>query len=245
MPIIPITGYYWDFGDGFTSTEENPSHTYSGVGNYIVTHTQTNASGEQSTVSLPIKSFIATNIPITGRYWDFGNSETSTNASEEITYDNPGVYVVSYTETNASGDESTTKQVITINRNYDFDTYWTYGDGASGIGNNPSHIYTEQGIASGTAFVSGYFGTDSDVFEITVLKALPLPLKYKNQQGNPKVSRLIRESNLVKGHQISTGSEWVKDQIIKKKSKNLSPESNNTIPNTDRQLEIYRFYTKT
>lgn len=31
------TAYYWDFGDGSTSEEQNPTHTYSAIGEYIVT----------------------------------------------------------------------------------------------------------------------------------------------------------------------------------------------------------------
>jgi gliding motility-associated-like protein len=31
-----INSYYWDFGDGTTSTEENPIHEYTAVGNYTV-----------------------------------------------------------------------------------------------------------------------------------------------------------------------------------------------------------------
>ncbi len=32
-PLEPITSWNWDFGDGNTSTEESPTHTYSGFGN--------------------------------------------------------------------------------------------------------------------------------------------------------------------------------------------------------------------
>ena len=32
-------GYHWDFGDGSTSTEENPTHTYAAAGQYQVTYT--------------------------------------------------------------------------------------------------------------------------------------------------------------------------------------------------------------
>ena len=47
--------YFWDFGDGNTSTERNPIHTYQDDGEYVVTHTVTNDFGEASieqTVSL-------------------------------------------------------------------------------------------------------------------------------------------------------------------------------------------------
>ena len=47
--------YFWDFGDGNTSTERNPIHTYQEDGEYVVTHTVTNDFGEasaQQTVNL-------------------------------------------------------------------------------------------------------------------------------------------------------------------------------------------------
>ncbi len=41
----PITGYFWNFGDGTTSTLQNPSHTYSSQGNFTVKLVITTASG--------------------------------------------------------------------------------------------------------------------------------------------------------------------------------------------------------
>lgn len=42
----PLGGsYYWDFGDGTTSSEVNPTHTYSEVGNYTVSLTVENEFG--------------------------------------------------------------------------------------------------------------------------------------------------------------------------------------------------------
>jgi len=38
--------YSWDFGDGSTSTDENPTHTYAEEGTYEVVLTGTNASGD-------------------------------------------------------------------------------------------------------------------------------------------------------------------------------------------------------
>lgn len=37
-----IDSWYWDFGDSYTSNEQNPSHTYSQAGNYLVTLRITN-----------------------------------------------------------------------------------------------------------------------------------------------------------------------------------------------------------
>jgi len=43
-----IAGRLWDFGDGETSGEVNPTHVYGAVGNYLVTLTVTDTLGNQS-----------------------------------------------------------------------------------------------------------------------------------------------------------------------------------------------------
>ena len=40
--------YHWDFGDGSTSTEKNPTHTYTEAGNYTFNFTVTDASGAKA-----------------------------------------------------------------------------------------------------------------------------------------------------------------------------------------------------
>ena len=39
---ILASSWYWDFGDGNTSTDQNPTHTYSSIGTYLVTLTINN-----------------------------------------------------------------------------------------------------------------------------------------------------------------------------------------------------------
>ena len=45
------TSYSWDFGDGSTSTEENPTHTYAEEGSYDVVLTGTDANGDTKEVT--------------------------------------------------------------------------------------------------------------------------------------------------------------------------------------------------
>jgi len=40
-----VAGWYWDFGDGGTSTQQNPSHTYASAGDYTVSLTATDNDG--------------------------------------------------------------------------------------------------------------------------------------------------------------------------------------------------------
>ena len=42
------TAWNWDFGDGTSSTLQNPKHTYSAAGSYTIKLTVTNAAGSTS-----------------------------------------------------------------------------------------------------------------------------------------------------------------------------------------------------
>lgn len=48
------TSYYWDFGDGYTSTEVNPKHTFNFWGTYNITLSAYNDAGEVVNQTKPI-----------------------------------------------------------------------------------------------------------------------------------------------------------------------------------------------
>jgi PKD repeat protein len=56
--------YLWDFGDGSTSTEESPTHTYNTDGTFTVTLTASNSEGDSDELSKP--SYINVSINIEG-----------------------------------------------------------------------------------------------------------------------------------------------------------------------------------
>ncbi len=47
-----VSGYLWNFGDGITSTDQNPTHSYTKPGSYTVKLTVTNHGGSSSVSSL-------------------------------------------------------------------------------------------------------------------------------------------------------------------------------------------------
>ncbi len=61
------TSWLWNFGDGTTSTQQNPSHQFTAAGTYTVALTATNANGTSGTskagfvISVPCLSYCASN----------------------------------------------------------------------------------------------------------------------------------------------------------------------------------------
>lgn len=123
--------WFWDFGDGQTSTQQNPSHSYAAPGTYTVTLTADNTSSGCSDVishditinPLPVPTFTAdiTNgcAPLTvnftntsaggGTYdWDFGNGVTFSGQNPlPVVYSTEGLFTVSMTMTDANGCSAT------------------------------------------------------------------------------------------------------------------------------------------
>ena len=66
--------YLWNFGDGFTSTNTNPTHTYPATGGtFNVTLTVTNGPGCTSTITIPVNVSAGPNAAIAG---DDGDGNT-------------------------------------------------------------------------------------------------------------------------------------------------------------------------
>ena len=110
-----VTSYFWDFGDGGTSTLPNPTYTYTTQGTYDVTLTITTSSGctDDTTIvnavrvgSKPIADFSATPIPVCATepvqftdlsvpadewLWDFGDGGGSTLQHPTIPIWIPGI----------------------------------------------------------------------------------------------------------------------------------------------------------
>ncbi len=82
------TEWFWDFGDGSTSTEQNPNHVYNSGANYTVSLTVTNEFGtdtEEKTDTIIVLSDIDVYNPATGYVWmsrNMGASQVATNSTD-------------------------------------------------------------------------------------------------------------------------------------------------------------------
>ncbi|PHR49934.1 MAG: hypothetical protein COA32_02030 [Fluviicola sp.] len=129
------TSWFWDFGDGNTSTLQSPNNTYATAGLYEVTLTATNSDGndievktdyiEVSEPVAPIADFTVSNTnPSAGATvqftdltlnnpsswsWNFGDGNTSSLQNPTYAYASPGTFTVSLTASNAYGSDEEIK----------------------------------------------------------------------------------------------------------------------------------------
>lgn len=129
-----ITSWHWDFGDGSTSTEQNPIHTYTSPGVYTVTLTVSGPGGSDTetkpnyiTVNHPAPTADFTASPTSGTAplavqftdqstgdimawdWLFGDGHKSGARHPLHTYESAGTYTVSLTVTGPGGSDTETK----------------------------------------------------------------------------------------------------------------------------------------
>lgn len=137
--VLPYS-YSWDFGDSTSSSEQNPTHTYSDAGDYTVTFTVTDSQSNQDSDSLIINvsapaasleaSFIASpasgEVPLTVNFtvsatggvlpysysWDFGDGTSSSEQNPSHTYSEAGDYTVTLTVTDSESNQDQDSLII-------------------------------------------------------------------------------------------------------------------------------------
>ncbi len=197
-----IISWQWDFGDGNISNLQNPTHTYLNAGMFNITLTIKNSNGcvntlykqnlinvsngvvagfsssSPPTCVVPVTvNFTNTSTGVVNSYlWNFGDGQTSNQASPSHLYIIPGIYTVSLTVTNAAGCSNTISKAnlvtigaVTANFNApanvcaatDFSlqnssaplasltsSTWDFGDGTTSTDTNPIKSYSTPGVYS-------------------------------------------------------------------------------------------------
>ncbi|MEM4258113.1 MAG: PKD domain-containing protein [Candidatus Thermoplasmatota archaeon] len=141
--------YYWDFGDGATSCEQNPVHRYETPGEYIITLTitdttrktysyqekiivqppqnippvvQAHADKTQGTAPLTV-SFTGCGTDPDGSIitysWNFDDGTTSQEQNPIHQFEKPGTYSVIFSVTDSGGQQRSTTLLITVHETTD------------------------------------------------------------------------------------------------------------------------------
>lgn len=138
----PASSYHWDFGDGTSSEEKNPSHTYARAGKYNVCLTTSNnscvssicnkekidVSGRSCKTAILASQAGGNTMSFTHStsggqapyqfFWSFGDGSTSSADSPVRTYKYSGSYPVTLRVVDALGDTAIANyNVITQNDN--------------------------------------------------------------------------------------------------------------------------------
>jgi len=129
-----VTGWTWTFGDGGTSSQQNPSHVYGAVGVYSVT-LRVQGPGGSSSLTTPDLVHVTDGGGGTELQALFGAQNNVGDAPLQVTF------------TDLSTGAVTAWQ-------------WTFGDGSSSTQRNPSHTYGQPGAYDVSLTV--HAGADSD-----------------------------------------------------------------------------------
>ena len=139
-----VVNYFWNFGNGETSDEANPSMVFTQEGNYTVVLVVEDEEGEFSVATLSITVgldnmapvakidggpftgnmpldvyFVGTNSTddkgVTSYVWDFGDESFSSESNPTHRYNSAGNYLVKLTVYDAEGLQDTDERVVQVN----------------------------------------------------------------------------------------------------------------------------------
>ncbi len=142
---VGVTSYLWNFKDGTTSTDADPSHVFNEIGTYEVDLTVGDIDGNSDTKSITITvsgtgvppTAVATanltagdaplevifdasgstdDLAIATYSWVFINGDTSNEISPTYLFDTPGIYDIELTVTDIEGLTDTAMVSITVNQ---------------------------------------------------------------------------------------------------------------------------------
>jgi parallel beta-helix repeat protein len=137
-----ITSWSWEFGDGYFSSLQHPSHNYTNNGVFLVNLTVTDNDGTNNTTTktleiyniLPIANFSlsSTNVStyetincmdhstdidgiIMNWSWDFGDGNSSYEQNTTHYYTDDGIYTINLTVRDDNGDTASMEMHVTVN----------------------------------------------------------------------------------------------------------------------------------
>jgi PKD repeat protein len=114
-----IVAYAWNFGDGHSGSGRTPTHAFAQAGTYSVTLTVTDSGGQRASVSEPVTV-------VAGPSARFTPSAAQALEGTSVGFDATG-----------SGGGASGAAITGYS--------WSFGDGTTGTGATPSHVYAAAG----------------------------------------------------------------------------------------------------
>ncbi|MEA3361562.1 MAG: PKD domain-containing protein [Thermodesulfobacteriota bacterium] len=159
-----VVAYAWGFGDGTTSSAQNPSHTYNTAGTYTATFTVTDDDGATGNETVSITVYAPNQLPV------------ATASGTPLSGETP--LSVSF---NGSGTDSDGSILAYA---------WDFGDGATSSAQNPSHTYNAVGTYTATLTVKDDDGSTATK-SLTISVSAPLPAAVEDiiiDNGDPETN---------------------------------------------------------
>lgn len=163
-----ITDWAWDFGDGNSSTEQNPAHVYASPGTYEVTLTVSTPAASDSTA---LDLLVGSRVPPLARFSVSPNKPDSGKTAQ-------------FTDLSRAGSASITAWA------------WDFGDGGSSTNQNPTHVYATPGYYNVTLTVTTVHGADSAVMaDVEVRPPAPVA-NFRASNIEPSTSEVVQFTDL-------------------------------------------------
>jgi PKD repeat protein len=152
----------WAFGDGGTSNQKNPSHTYTVAGLYTVTLNVSGALGMSAKTKVGYVLVVDPPVPATPPVANFIGTPRLGTAPLEVTF---------------------TDATSNVPEEWD----WAFGDGAFSDQQNPVHVFTEPGDYAVALVAANADGSDAEVKPgyITVLAPAVQPNALLDEDAQP------------------------------------------------------------
>ena len=151
--------FAWDFGDGATSDEPSPQHTFPDYGRYTVTLAVSNCAGlGHDTWTRQIHLLEGCDFPVA--IWDVTYTVTDRLVAFDATV--AGLEPIAY--------------------------HWAFGDGGSSVEPDPVHLYAGYGTYTVTLTVSNCGGLAMDAWQRAIqVRAIPCVLLVDDDENYPDV----------------------------------------------------------
>ena len=209
----PVVAWNWDFNDGNTSTQQNPSHIFTSGGSYLVSLTVTTADGCESQIAYlvevdygPAANFIHTSIqctsdsiqftdvstgnaPIISWEWQFGDGSTSISQNPKHAYANPGTYIVSLRVTDENGCYSDKTEDLVISQSPEANFNWD-------ILNCDTTFFTDFSNNNGTNIIAWNWTFDDPASGTENISFLQNPNHKFTDAGNYNVQLTVSNQHL-------------------------------------------------